>query len=308
MADHQSALIDRINQLRRTRNAIILAHNYVFGPVQDIADFVGDSLELSIKANNVREAVIVFCGVRFMAETAKILSPDKTVLLPVDGAGCPMADMVTAAALRNFKKRYPGAVTVCYVNSTAAVKAEVDICCTSANAEQIVRAIPRDRKIIFLPDRNLGANVANATGRKLILWEGHCPIHLRFTPEMIKRRRAEFAHAALIVHPECPPEVVALADVALSTGGMLKFARETEYREIIVGTELGIIYRLQQENPGKTFIPLSEQAICTNMKKTLLEDVLTSLETMRHQIELNSEIIARAAVPIRRMISGKPEL
>ena len=308
MSAYQQEIIDRINKLRKEKNAIIMAHNYTFGPVQDIADFVGDSLELSRKSTEVREDVIVFCGVRFMAETAKILAPEKTVLLPVEDAGCPMADMATAEALREFKRQHPGALAVCYVNSTADVKTEVDICCTSANAEKIVGAIPEDREVIFLPDRNLGQNVANALGRKLILWEGYCPIHMRFTPEMIKRRKAEFPNAAFIVHPECPPEVVALADKALSTGGMLQFARETDSREIILGTEIGIIHRLQKENPDKVFIPLTEQAVCTDMKKVLLEDVLASLENMRIKIELDAETIAKAKAPILRMISGKSDL
>ena len=305
MSNYQQDIIDKINKLRKEKNAIILAHNYTFGPVQDIADFVGDSLELSKKAAKVKEDVIVFCGVRFMAETAKILSPDKTVLLPVESAGCPMADMATAQAVRELKAKHPGSVAVCYVNSTAEVKTEVDICCTSANAEKIVASIPEDKEVIFLPDANLGQNVANNLGRELILWEGYCPIHMRISKEMIERRKAEFPNAAFIVHPECPPEVVALADEALSTGGMLKFAKETKCKEIIMGTELGIIYRLQKENPDKTFIPLSEQAVCTDMKKVLLEDVLRSLENMETKIELSPETIEKAKAPILRMIEGK---
>ena len=308
MSNYQQEIIDRINELRKEKNAIIMAHNYTFGPVQDIADFVGDSLELSKVATNVKQDVIVFCGVRFMAETAKILSPDKTVLLPIEDAGCPMADMAAADALRELKKEHPGAVAVCYVNSTAEVKAEVDICCTSSNAQKIVESIPEDKEIIFLPDCNLGQNVSNATGRKMILWEGYCPIHMRFTPEMVERRRHEFPDAAFIVHPECPPEVVALADDALSTGGMLEFARNTDKKQIILGTESGIIHRLKKENPEKTFIALSEQGICTDMKKVLLEDILASLENMQNQVELDEETIARAKVPILRMIEGKLDI
>lgn len=308
MSNYQQEIIDRINELRKEKNAIIMAHNYTFGPVQDIADFVGDSLELSKKAANVEQDVIVFCGVRFMAETAKILSPDKTVLLPVEDAGCPMADMAAADALRELKEKHPGAVTVCYVNSTAEVKAEVDICCTSSNAKKIVESIPEDKEIIFLPDCNLGQNVSNETGRKMILWEGYCPIHMRITPEMVKRRRREFPEAAFIVHPECPPEVVALSDAALSTGGMLEFARQTDRKQIILGTETGIIHRLKKENPDKTFIALSEQGICTDMKKVLLEDVLASLENMQHQIELDEKTIACAKTPILRMIEGKLDI
>ncbi|MDD5729344.1 MAG: quinolinate synthase NadA [Victivallales bacterium] len=308
MSEYQREIKDRIELLRRERNAIILAHNYTFGPVQDIADFVGDSLELSRKAADVREDVILFCGVRFMAETAKILAPEKTVLLPVADAGCPMAAMAAAEAVCALKKQHPGAVAVCYVNSTAEVKAEVDICCTSANAEKIVAAIPEDREIIFLPDGNLARNVAKATGRKLLLWPGYCPIHMRFTPEMVTRRRREFPEAALIVHPECPPEVVALADAALSTGGMLEFARKSRHKQFILGTESGIIHRLKQENPDKTFISFSEQAVCTDMKKVLLEDVLAALQNMRYRIELNAETIRRAEIPILRMLAGKLEV
>ena len=308
MSNYQQEIIDRINELRKEKNAIILAHNYTFGPVQDIADFVGDSLELSKVAANVEQDVIVFCGVRFMGETAKILSPDKTVLLPVEDAGCPMADMAAADALRELKKEHPGAVAVCYVNSTAEVKTEVDICCTSSNAKKIVESIPEDKEIIFLPDSNLGQNISNATGRKMILWEGYCPIHMRFTPEMVERRRREFPDAAFIVHPECPPEVVALADDALSTGGMLEFAHNTDKKQIILGTESGIIHRLKKENPEKTFIALSEQGICTDMKKVLLEDVLASLENMQNQVELDEETIARAKKPILRMIEGKLDI
>lgn len=308
MSNYQQEIIDRINELRKEKNAIILAHNYTFGPVQDIADFVGDSLELSKVAANVEQDVIVFCGVRFMGETAKILSPDKTVLLPVEDAGCPMADMAAADALRELKKEHPGAVAVCYVNSTAEVKTEVDICCTSSNAKKIVESIPEDKEIIFLPDSNLGQNISNATGRKMILWEGYCPIHMRFTPEMVERRRREFPDAAFIVHPECPPEVVALADDALSTGGMLEFARNTDKKQIILGTESGIIHRLKKENPEKTFIALSEQGICTDMKKVLLEDVLASLENMESKVELDEETIVRAKKPILRMIEGKLDI
>jgi quinolinate synthase len=301
---NQQEIIERINILRKEKNAVILAHNYQLGEVQDIADYVGDSLGLSIQAQEAECDVIVFCGVKFMAETAKILSPEKTVLHPVAAAGCPMADMATAEQLRKLKQQHPDAVSVCYVNSTAEVKTEVDICCTSANAEKIVAAIPEDKEVIFLPDKNLGANVARSLGRKMLLWPGFCPTHMRITKAMIKQRKEEFPDAVVIVHPECEPEVVEMADVSLSTGGMLKFARETDATQIIVGTELGIIHRLSKENPDKMFIPVSEQAICPNMKLIELHDVLRSLENMETEIILDPETIAKAKAPIIKMIEA----
>lgn len=298
------AMTARIQELKKDRNAVILAHNYQLGEVQDIADFVGDSLELSIKANEAECDVIVFCGVKFMAETAKILSPEKTVLHPVAESGCPMADMANAEQLRKLKAEHPGAVAVCYVNSTAEVKTEVDICCTSANAVKIVAAIPPEKDIIFLPDRNLGANVAKELNRKMLLWPGFCPTHMRITPEMVRQKKAEYPEAIVITHPECLPEVVEISDTALSTGGMLRFAKETDAKQIIVGTEMGIIHRLKKENPDKQFIPISEQAICPNMKLIELHHVLRSLETMTTQIELDAETIAKAKAPIVKMIEA----
>jgi quinolinate synthase len=302
--DYQKNIIDKIKTIKKDKNAIILAHNYVLGEVQDIADFCGDSLELSFKAANVKEDVIVFAGVKFMAETAKILSPEKTVLHPVPESGCPMANMADMKSLIELKKQFPDAITVCYVNSTADIKTKVDICCTSGNAEKVIGNLPRDQQIIFLPDKNLGANIANKLNRKMILWDGFCPTHLRIQPAMVERKRKEFPNAVVMVHPECTPEVVAIADQSLSTGGMLKFAKETNAKQIIVGTEIGIIHRLQKENPGKMFIPISEQAICMNMKMINLEDILESLEKMQHKIELDAAIIKKAKKPIERMLKG----
>ncbi len=299
---NQQEIVERIKKLCKERNAVILVHNYQLGEVQDIGDYVGDSLGLSIEARDVKCDVIVFCGVRFMAETAKILSPDKTVLLPVAEAGCPMADMATADQLRKFKKEHPGVIAVAYVNSTAELKTEVDICCTSANAEKVVASIPKDKEIIFLPDKNLGANVARDLGRKLMLWPGFCPTHMRISKEMINQRKEEFPEAVVIVHPECTPEVVEMADASLSTGGMLKFAAETDAKQIIVGTELGIIHRLKKENPDKMFIPVSEQAICPSMKLIELHDVLNALENMETEIILTPEVIAKAKASIVKMI------
>ncbi len=298
-------MIDRINQLRKERNAVILAHNYELGEIQDIADFCGDSLELSIKAADTDADVIVFCGVKFMAETAKILSPDKTVLLPVDHAGCDMADMVDGAALRRLKSRHPGALTVCYVNTTAEVKAECDLCVTSGNALEMMKILPRDREIIFAPDRNLGSFCAGASGMDMIFWDGCCPVHQRMTPEMVARRRREFPGAKVLMHPEAPPEVIKLADEALSTGGILKYVRESADKEFIIATEIGIMHRLQAENPDKRLVPLTEQAVCPHMKLIRLEDLMNSLEKMTTQIQVPEDIRVRAELPIRRMLNKK---
>lgn len=304
----EKEIIERINVLRKSFNAVILTHNYQLGEVQDIADFTGDSLELSIKAANTKAEVIVFCGVKFMAETAYILSPDKKVLLPVMESGCPMADMADAVELRKVKSENPGAVVVCYVNSTAEVKAECDICVTSANAIQIVSSIPADKRIIFVPDKNLGAYVQKKTGRNMFLWPGFCPTHMRITPEHVLRKKAEYPDAVVMVHPESRPEVINLADEVLSTGGMCKFARNTTKNTIIVATEMGIIYRLQKENPGKLFIPVSEQAVCPNMKLTRLEDVLNALEKKRHEITIPENIRVLAKKPIERMLELSEKL
>lgn len=298
-------IVKRINDLRIKHNAVILAHNYVIGEVQDIADFVGDSLELSIKAAATRAPVIVFCGVSFMAETAKLLAPDSTVLLPEVSAGCPMADMASAEAVQALRKEHPDAVFVAYVNTTAAVKAEVDICCTSANAEKIVSSIPEDKEIVFLPDQNLGGNVMKNLNRKMILFPGYCPTHHRIEPAQLEAMRVKYSNAPIVVHPECPVEVTALADAALSTGGMLKYVKESPARQIIIGTESGIIHRLRKENPDKEFIALAPAPRCMNMKKITLESVLKSLEEMQTPVELPQALIERAKLPIERMLAIK---
>lgn len=292
----------RINELKVKKGAVILAHNYQLGEVQDIADFTGDSLELSIKAAKTDAKLIVFAGVLFMAETAKILSPSKTVLLPVMESGCPMADMADAQALRELKAKNPGATVVTYVNSTAAVKAESDICVTSANAVKIVDGLPKDTPIIFVPDRNLGAYTALKTGRKLILWPGFCPTHMRITEAQLKAAREDYPDAVIIAHPECRPEVSALADAVLSTGGMCKYVKESKAKRFVLATEMGIIHRLRKENPEKRFFPVSEQAVCPNMKMIRLEHVLESLECGKHVIEVDPAIIDRARLPIERML------
>ena len=301
MTSQDTELKERILTLKKQRNAVILVHNYQRGEVQDIADFVGDSLELSQKAAATDAEVIVFCGVHFMAETASILCPDKVVLLPDTHAGCPMADMVTAESLRKRKRELPNATVVTYVNSSAEVKAESDICCTSANAVKVVESVDAT-DILFVPDQYLGHYVSTKTGREMHLWPGYCPTHVRIQPEDITRRKREYPQAKAIVHPECRPEVIALADEVLSTGGMCRFVRETEAEEIIVGTEIGIIYRLRKENPGKRFIPASEKATCPNMKLITLEKVLWSLQDMAFEVKVPEAIRLRAKGAVDRML------
>ncbi|MFQ5925009.1 MAG: quinolinate synthase NadA [Dehalococcoidia bacterium] len=302
MRDSDARLIEEIQRLKGERNAIILAHNYQLGEVQDIADFVGDSLGLSQKAAQTDAEVIVFCGVHFMAETASILCPDKTVLLPDMHAGCPMADMVTAEGLRQKKKEHPGATVVCYINSSAEVKAESDVCCTSANAVRMVEKLADGREIIFVPDQYLGHYISTRTGREMILWPGFCPTHLRIKSQDVIRLKQEHPRARVVVHPECRPEVIALADEVLSTGGMCRFAGRPEVEEMIVGTELGIIHRLRKENPGKRFIPASEQAVCPRMKLITLESVLWSLEEMTPEVKVPEEIRLRAKAAVDKML------
>ncbi|HUU64237.1 MAG TPA: quinolinate synthase NadA [Dehalococcoidia bacterium] len=296
--DSDASLLEEILRLKKERNSIILAHNYQLGEIQDIADFVGDSLELSQKAAQTGAAVIVFCGVLFMAETASILCPDKKVLLPDIHAGCPMADMITAEGLRQKKKEHPGATVVCYVNSTAEVKAESDVCCTSANAVRIVERLPEKKEILFIPDQYLGHYISTRTGREMILWPGFCPTHTRIKSQDIIRLKQEHPRAKVVVHPECRPEVITLADEVLSTGGICRFARNTTAAEVIVGTEIGILHRLRKENPDKRFIPASEQAVCPRMKLITLENVLWSLEEMAPEVKVPEEVrlIAKAAV------------
>jgi quinolinate synthase len=293
MADREKELVEQIKELRKQRNAILLVHNYQRSEIHDIADFIGDSLELSQKAAATDADVIVFCGVHFMAETAAILCPDRTVLLPDVNAGCPMADMITADKLREKKKEFPDAAVVCYVNSSADVKAESDICCTSANAVRIVDALD-DKEILFIPDQYLGHYVSTKTDKKIHLWPGYCPTHARIQPEDITRLKEKHPGAKALVHPECRPEVIELADAVLSTSGMCRYAQETDAKDIIVGTESGIIYRLEKENPDKTFIPISDKATCPNMKKITLEKVLWSLQEMSPQVTVAESIRVRA--------------
>ncbi len=296
-------IIREIEKLKAEKHAVILAHNYVDGNIQDIADFCGDSLELSIKAKQVSAPVIVFCGVRFMAETAKLLSPESTVLLPRSDAGCPMADMADAETVADYKAAHPDTVLVAYVNSTAAAKASVDICCTSGNVEKVLRSIPADREIMFLPDRNLGKNMMNKLDREMALWEGCCPVHNLVTAEIIAEARKAHPGALVLIHPECQESVAAAADAALSTGGILKYVRESDAKEFVIGTEKGILHRLIRENPGKTFYPLLPEIICTDMKKISLTDVRDALRDMKEQIELPEELMQKAVRPIEAMLA-----
>ncbi len=295
-------IAERIAHLKKKRSAVILAHNYQLGEVQDIADFVGDSLELSQKATQVEADVIVFCGVLFMAETAKILNPQRTVLIPDPLAGCPMCDMAPVEAVRKRKAELPGVPVVAYVNTTADVKAEVDICCTSANAVKVVESMPEDR-LLFLPDKNLALWVQRHSKKDIIPWNGYCPTHQRILDHDIRRLREEHPGAVVIVHPECTPDVIDLADEVLSTGQMVRWAKETAAQEIIVGTEVGLIHRLKGDSPDKTFIQISPLTTCPNMKLITLEKVLWALEDMEHPVEVPEAIAAGARRAIERMLA-----
>jgi len=297
-----SDIVQQIQQLKKERNAVILAHNYQRGEVQDIGDFVGDSLGLSQEAAKTDAEVIVFAGVYFMAETAAVICPDKRVLIPDENAGCPMANMVSLRELRKRKQEHPGAAVVCYVNSTAAVKAESDICCTSANAVKIVASIPREREIIFIPDHSLGRYVSSQLDRPMILWPGYCPTHHRILPEHVVALKIEFPEALTVVHPECIEEVVDLADHVASTKGILDFCRTSDRRDFIIGTEVGILHRLERENPGKRFIHASRFADCPNMKLCTLEKVLWSLEDMVHEVTVPQDVAQGARRAIQRML------
>ncbi|MFN3396504.1 MAG: quinolinate synthase [Thermodesulfovibrionales bacterium] len=318
-------LIEEILRLKAERRALILSHNYQRPEVQDIADFVGDSLELSRTAAGIECDVIVFCGVHFMAESASILSPEKVVLLPEPEATCPMAAMITVGETRkvwktfpgyevqptfvfpheftllDIKAQYPGVPVVAYVNTTADVKAESDICCTSANVVKVVESLPEDR-VICIPDRNLSAWAQKNTGKKIISWDGFCHVHDRVTKEDVYKVRKEYPDALLMAHPECRLEVLELADHVTSTSGMLRFAKASEAKRFIVGTETGIIHRLKKENPDKEFYPLRKDMVCPNMKKTTLKSVFTALKEMRHVIRVPEDIRVRAKNALDRML------
>ena len=297
---------DEIQALKRERRAAIVAHNYQIGEVQDVADFLGDSLNLARWAKDSDAEVILFCGVHFMAETASILCPDKLVLVPDLEAGCSLADMIRPEDVRRWKLEYPKGVVVAYVNTTAAVKAESDYCCTSANAEKVVRAIPQDKEILFIPDFYLGSYVKSQTGREnMHLWQGYCPSHVLIQSEDIKRLRAEHPKAEFLMHPECGclTKSMHLADRILSTEGMTRYAKESRAKEFIVATETGILHRMRKENPDKKFYPASEHAVCHYMKMNTLEKVVESLENLQYEVKVSRELAERALLPIERMLA-----
>ena len=315
--EDRTGLLDRIERLRRDRNAVILAHNYQRPEVQDIADFVGDSLGLSQQAAATDASVIVFCGVHFMAETAAILSPQKTVLLPDLEAGCSLAATIDAGQLREWKRQHPGAVVVSYVNTTAEVKALSDYCCTSSNAEAVIRSIPADREILFCPDMFLGAHLERVTGRKLHIWMGECHVHAGIHPERLDAMRRDNPDAELLIHPECGCTSSTLyrmssgdlrgpATVVTSTEGMVRRAAASPASTFIVATEVGILHRMQLDSPGKRFLAASEAAVCPYMKKITLEKVATSLERMAPRVTVDPVIAAQARGAIDRMLAIIP--
>ena len=299
-------LIERIEQLKNSRNAVILAHNYQPGEIQDLADFTGDSLGLSINAAHADADVIVFCGVQFMAETAAILSPQKTVLLPDKFAGCPLADMITAEQLRQLKNKHPNALVVCYVNSSARIKAESDYCCTSSNAVEVVSSLPADRNVIFVPDQHLGRFVIQRTGRDMVLWPGYCATHVAITTDDIKNAKADYPNAVVMTHPECTEPVKELSDQMLSTGQMLNFAKKSSANQFIVATETGIIHALKKQNPRAEFIAASNRAICHDMKKITLEKIAWALENMQYKISVSKEVARKAKKALDRMVQILP--
>jgi quinolinate synthase len=292
----------RISELKKELNAVIVAHNYQRDEVQDIADFTGDSLELARKCTETDAETIVFCGVRFMAESAAILNPDKTVLLTDMSAGCPLADMITVDDLREWKERYPKAAVICYINSSAEIKAESDYCCTSANAIKVVNSIP-DSEILFIPDQCLGHYASTQSDKRIILYPGYCYVHWRLKPEHIIRAKELHPDAKVIVHPECIPEVIALADAALSTSQMLRYAKENPAETFLIGTEIGLLHRLKQENPGKEFIPLSLGMVCSDMKKTTLEKIIDTMEKRGNVVAVPEDVRVRAKQALDRMLA-----
>lgn len=311
--EERERITEEIERLKREKNAVILAHNYQLGEVQDVADFTGDSLALAQEAAKTDADVIVFCGVHFMAETASIICPDKKVLIPDLKAGCSLADTIDGEKLREWKKEHPGAVVVSYVNTTADVKAETDYCCTSSNAVKIVNAIPEDKEILFLPDMFLGAYVAKVTGRKIHIWNGECHVHAGIRPQQIRKIRANHPGAEMLVHPECGCTTSFLYHAAarpaenedvrfLSTGGMMDRAKRSEAKEFLIATETGILHRMRKENPDKTFYPVSEDAVCRFMKMITLDKVLISLEEDIYEVKVPVDIAVKARKSIDRML------
>lgn len=301
-AKYKEHLIRKILDLKKEKNALIVAHNYQRDEIQEIADMTGDSYALACKVKEASQKLIVFCGVKFMAESASMLSPEKTILLPVEEAGCPLADMATVEKLKKKKEEYPEAAVVSYVNSTAAVKAESDICCTSSNAIKVVKSL-KNEKIIFVPDKNLGRYVREHVPEKeLILWDGYCVVHMRLTQDEVIRSKELNPEAEFIAHPECRKEVLNEADYIGSTAGMITYVKESPKKEFIVGTEMGIIYKLQRDNPEKKFYVPTDQFICANMKLTTLGWLARSLEKMVYKIEVPEDIAVKARKTLERML------
>jgi quinolinate synthase len=297
----KNEIVQRIEELKQSHDAIILAHNYQIPPVQDVADFLGDSLDLAMRATQTDAKYIIFCGVDFMAQSSQILNPDKTVIHPDIKAECPMAAMVDAKNLAAFKKKYPKAKVVAYINTSAEVKALSDICCTSSNGAKVVHSLS-EKEIIFVPDRNLGMYIQRfITDKTMILWPGYCSTHDNITTADIQDIKNQHPQAEILVHPECSPDVIDLADHAFSTNGMVNYAKKSETQEFIIGTEKDMCYRLKNENPHKFFYPIPS-AICTNMKKITLEKVLKSLETLQPKLTISQEIMTKAKKPLQRMM------
>jgi quinolinate synthase len=297
-----SEIVDEINKLREEKNAVILAHNYQIPPIQDLADFMGDSLALAIQATKVESDLIIFCGVDFMAESALILNPEKTVVHPNPKAKCPMAAMVDVEGLRMAKKENPDATVVSYVNTTAAVKTETDICCTSANVVKVIKSLDSDT-VLFVPDSNLGLYAQRfLPGKKFIFWPGYCHVHQDISVEQIQNLKKKHLDAEILVHPECSPDVIDIADHVYSTEGMVRYCSSSTSKEFIIGTEEGLVHRLKKENPGKIFYPIAN-ALCPNMKKITLENTLDALKKLEPKMVLPNEVIERARAPLDRMVA-----
>jgi len=301
-ASSHEQIKDKISRLKEELKAVIVAHNYQRPEVQDVADFIGDSLELSRQCTQIDAETIVFCGVRFMAETAAILNPERTVLLTEGGAGCPLADMIDVTELKKWQQRYPRALVVSYVNSTAEIKAESYICCTSANGVRVVDSVPGD-EILFVPDQNLGHYVSTQTKKKMVLYPGFCYVHHRLNPEQVKLAKKLHSEAPVIVHPECQPEVIALADAALSTSQMLRYVKASSHNSFIIGTEEGILHRMRKENPGKSFYLLTNSQICIDMKKTTLETLARTMEFRENIVTVPEEVRLKAKQAVERMLA-----
>ena len=315
LVQHATQFKEEILKLKKQKDVVILAHNYQVPDVQDVADFVGDSLSLSRQAAKVENKTILFCGVHFMAETAAIISPQKKVLIPDLEAGCSLSDSITVNDLRKWKKEHPGAISVGYVNTTAEIKAELDYCCTSSNAVNVVKAIPEDKEILFLPDMFLGSYVAKMTGRKnMYIWAGECHVHAGISPSDVHKKLDELVNAEFVIHPECSCTTSMLYDVAsgdyknrqvqiLSTEGMMNYVKNSNAQQFVVATETGILYRMRQQNPGKTFVPASEKAECQYMKMITPEKVYNSLMEDKYEVKVPKEIADKASLAIERMLS-----